>query len=171
MSNLSLISEINDKFDILNIYALNLTIKKIITIAWAVIILLYNWLSAIYCTPGPDNSRRISTENAVPINPENSANIKYNVPISLALDERNHLSFHKVISVNRFFTFLGWFLSVSFISVISFTLCAVLEDVRLVTARSALILIPCILFQNKRVNVELTDLFSTHNRGLLNKSV
>jgi hypothetical protein len=59
--------------------------------------LLYNWLSAIYCTPGPDNSKRISTEYAVPTNPENIANIKYNVPISLALDERNHLSFHIVI--------------------------------------------------------------------------
>jgi hypothetical protein len=51
----------------------------------------------MYCTPGPDNSKRIRTENAVPISPENKANIKYNVPISLALDERNHLSFHIVI--------------------------------------------------------------------------
>ena len=51
----------------------------------------------MYCTPGPDNSRRIRTENDVPINPENTANIKYNVPISFALDERNHLSFHIVI--------------------------------------------------------------------------
>ena len=64
--------------------------------------LLYNWLSAIYCIPGPDNSIRIRTENAVPINPENTANIKYNVPISLALDERNHLSFHIVIWVILF---------------------------------------------------------------------
>jgi hypothetical protein len=61
-------------------------------------ILLYNWLSAIYCTPGPLNSNLISTENAVPNSPENRANIKYNVPISLALDERNHLSVHKDIS-------------------------------------------------------------------------
>ena len=76
-----------------------MTIKNIIRIACAVIMLLYNWLSAIYCTPGPDNSRRIRTENDVPINPENNANIKYNVPISFALDERNHLSFHIVISV------------------------------------------------------------------------
>jgi len=74
-----------------------MTIKNIINIACAVIMLLYNWLSAIYCTPGPDNSRRIRIENAVPTNPENKANIKYNVPISLALDERNHLSFHIVI--------------------------------------------------------------------------
>jgi hypothetical protein len=51
----------------------------------------------MYCTPGPDNSIRMRTENDVPINPENTANIKYNVPISFALDERNHLSFHIVI--------------------------------------------------------------------------
>jgi hypothetical protein len=72
--------------------------KKIITIAWAVIILLYNWLSDIYCTPGPDNSNLINTEKAVPINPENNAKIKYNVPISFALDEKNHLSNHREIS-------------------------------------------------------------------------
>ena len=71
--------------------------KKIIIIACAVIILLYNWLSAIYCTPGPDNSNLINIENAVPIRPENKANIKYNVPISLAFDDKNHLSFHKLI--------------------------------------------------------------------------
>lgn len=69
-----------------------ITIKKIITIAWAVIILLYSWLSAIYCTPGPDNSNLISTEKAVPINPENNAKIRYRTPISLAFEERNHLS-------------------------------------------------------------------------------
>ena len=76
-----------------------ITIKNIIKIAWAVIILLYNWLSAIYCTPGPDNSNLINTEKAVPINPENKANIKYNVPISLAFEDKNHLSFHIVILV------------------------------------------------------------------------
>src|SRR3979490_2281065 len=50
----------------------------------------------MYCTPGPDNSKRISTEKAVPINPENNANIKYNVPISLALDDKNHASCYSV---------------------------------------------------------------------------
>jgi hypothetical protein len=55
-------------------------------------------LSAIYCTPGPDNSNRIKTENAVPTKPENNANIKYNVPISFALEDKNHLSLHIVIS-------------------------------------------------------------------------
>ena len=65
-----------------------ITIKKIINIAWAVIILLYNWLSAMYWTPGPDNSSLIKTENAVPSKPENRENIRYNVPISFALLEK-----------------------------------------------------------------------------------
>jgi hypothetical protein len=55
-------------------------------------ILLYNWLSAIYCTPGPLNSILIKTEKAVPNRPENNANIKYRVPISLAFVDKNHLS-------------------------------------------------------------------------------
>jgi len=50
--------------------------KKIINNACAVIILLYNWLSDIYCTPGPLNSNLINTEKAVPNNPENIAKIK-----------------------------------------------------------------------------------------------
>jgi len=55
-------------------------------------------LSAIYCTPGPDNSNLISTENAVPNSPENNANIKYNVPISFALLEKNQRSHHILMS-------------------------------------------------------------------------
>ena len=51
----------------------------------------------MYCTPGPDNSNLIKTEKAVPNNPENNANIKYNTPISLALLDKNHLSNHKDI--------------------------------------------------------------------------
>jgi hypothetical protein len=74
-----------------------ITIKNIITIACAVIMLLYSWLSAIYCTPGPDNSNLIKTENAVPINPENNAKIRYNVPMSFALLERNQRSSHMEI--------------------------------------------------------------------------
>jgi hypothetical protein len=58
-------------------------------------ILLYNWLSAIYWTPGPLNSNLIKTEKAVPNSPENKANIKYSVPISLAFEDQNHLSVHK----------------------------------------------------------------------------
>jgi len=46
----------------------------------------------MYCTPGPDSSSLINTEKAVPNNPENKANIKYNVPISLAFVDKNHLS-------------------------------------------------------------------------------
>ena len=82
-----------------------ITMKKIISIAWAVIILLYNWLSAIYCTPGPDSSNLISTENAVPSSPENNANIRYKVPMSFALLDRNHLSVHKDMSDNLWLIF------------------------------------------------------------------
>ena len=35
------------------------------------------------------------TEKEVPINPENKGNIRYNVPISLAFEDKNHLSVHK----------------------------------------------------------------------------
>ena len=45
----------------------------------------------MYWIPGPDNSNLISTENPVPIKPENNANIKYNIPISFALQDPNHL--------------------------------------------------------------------------------
>ena len=69
-----------------------ITIKKIINIACAVIILLYNWLSAMYWTPGPDNSSLIKTEKAVPSKPENRENIRYNVPISFALLDKNQRS-------------------------------------------------------------------------------
>ncbi len=74
-----------------------ITIKNIINIAWAVMILLYSWLSAIYWTPGPLNSNLIKTEKAVPNNPENKANIKYNVPISFAFEDKNQRSVHKDI--------------------------------------------------------------------------
>ena len=58
---------------------------------------MYSWLSAIYCTPGPDNSILIRTENAVPNRPENNAKIKYKIPISLAFEERNQRSIPIVI--------------------------------------------------------------------------
>ena len=51
----------------------------------------------MYCTPGPLNSILISTEKAVPNKPENNAKIKYKVPISLALVDKNHLSSQLVI--------------------------------------------------------------------------
>ena len=69
-----------------------ITMKKIINIACAVIMLLYNWLSAIYCTPGPDNSNLIKTEKAVPNKPEKRAKIRYNVPMSFALHDKNQRS-------------------------------------------------------------------------------
>ena len=49
-------------------------------------------MSAIYWTPGPLSSNLIKTEKAVPSNPENTANIRYNVPISFAFEDKNHLS-------------------------------------------------------------------------------
>jgi hypothetical protein len=51
-------------------------------------------LSAIYCTPGPANSNLINTEKAVPTSPENKAKIRYKVPISLALQDKNNRSVH-----------------------------------------------------------------------------
>jgi len=74
-----------------------ITMKNIINIACAVITALYNWLSAMYCTPGPESSNLIRTENAVPNKPENNANIKYNVPISFAFEDKNQRSNHKDI--------------------------------------------------------------------------
>ena len=90
-----------------------ITIKNIITIACAVMILLYNWLSAIYWTPGPDNSNLISTEKAVPTSPEKAAKIKYSVPISLALEDKNHLSLHKDIEDFLINSLFFWDISTS----------------------------------------------------------
>lgn len=71
-------------------------------------ILLYNWLSAINWTPGPDSSNLIKTEKAVPTNPANKAKIRYNVPISLALDDKNHLSNHRDMSLLLVFNLFCW---------------------------------------------------------------
>ena len=57
----------------------------------------------MYCTPGPANSNLISTEKAVPTNPENKAKIKYKVPMSFALQDKNHLSVHKEIFLIKYF--------------------------------------------------------------------
>jgi hypothetical protein len=46
----------------------------------------------MYWTPGPLNSNLIKTEKAVPNKPENNEKIRYKVPISLAFDDKNHLS-------------------------------------------------------------------------------
>jgi hypothetical protein len=56
----------------------------------------------MYCTPGPANSNLIKTEKAVPTNPENKAKIRYNVPISLALQDKNHLSVHMEIFLIKY---------------------------------------------------------------------
>lgn len=69
-----------------------ITIKNIINIAWAVMILLYSWLSPINWTPGPLNSSLIRTEKAVPNNPENKANVMYSVLISLAFEDNKKLT-------------------------------------------------------------------------------
>ena len=51
----------------------------------------------MYWTPDTDSSNRINTEKAVPINPENKAKIRYNVPISFAFEDKNHLSVQREI--------------------------------------------------------------------------
>jgi len=61
----------------------------------------------MYCTPGPDNSSLISTEKAVPNRPENNANIRYKVPMSLALLDKNQRSHQRDI----LFCFRSKFLS------------------------------------------------------------
>jgi hypothetical protein len=51
---------------------------------------------------GPLSSIRIKTEKAVPNNPENNANIKYNVPIFV---DKNHLSIQIEIDEKNFIVF------------------------------------------------------------------
>lgn len=68
--------------------------KKIITTAWDVMIVLYSCVLAINWTPGPLNSNLIKADNPVPINPAKTEKIKYINPISLALVEFNHLSMY-----------------------------------------------------------------------------
>ena len=46
----------------------------------------------MYWASNPKNSSLISTENAVPSKPENKENIRYNVPISFRLLDRNQRS-------------------------------------------------------------------------------
>jgi len=55
-------------------------------------IVLYNCASlANICVPGDPNSILINKEKQVPIIPLNIAKYRYNVPISLAFVEYNHL--------------------------------------------------------------------------------
>ena len=46
----------------------------------------------MYWASNPNNSSIISTENAVPSKPENKENIRYNVPISFRLLDKNQRS-------------------------------------------------------------------------------
>lgn len=68
---------------------IGITIKKIITKAWAVTITLYVWSSPIN-GPGCPNSNRIKTLKAVPTRADHAPNIKYNDPISLWFVENIH---------------------------------------------------------------------------------
>ena len=81
---------------------IGITIKKIIMKAWAVTTTLYNWLFPFKnWLPGEANSKRIITESNVPITPEKTPKIKYNVPISLWLVEQNHLKIKLFILINE----------------------------------------------------------------------
>jgi len=74
---------------------IGITIKKIIIKACAVTITLYN--CSLHKNPeGNDSWIRIITLILVPIIPAQTPVIKYNVPISLWLHERSHLSFSKI---------------------------------------------------------------------------
>ena len=76
------------------------------------IITLNNWWSPFkICIPGADNSNLIRTEKAVPIIPAKTANIKYNVPISLAFVEKSHL-----IMLNFYFLFISLALNSKYIA-------------------------------------------------------
>jgi len=61
---------------------IGITIKKIITKAWAVTMTLYVWSSPIK-EPGWPSSSRIIILKAVPINEAHAPKIKYKVPMSL----------------------------------------------------------------------------------------
>jgi hypothetical protein len=65
----------------------------------------------MYWIPGPDNSSLINTEYAVPTSPENNANIRYSVPMSFALQDKNHLSCHiLILSILSLALRLIWFI-------------------------------------------------------------
>ena len=69
---------------------IGITMKKIITNAWAVTITLYKW-SFPSNDPGFPNSIRISILSPVPYIPLHAPAIKYQVPISLWLQDQLHL--------------------------------------------------------------------------------
>ena len=55
-------------------------------------------------TPGPLNSILISTENAVPNNPENNAKIKYKVPLFC-----NEVNDSSQVSYNKYLAFISYY--------------------------------------------------------------
>ena len=74
---------------------MGITIKKIMMKAWAVTITLYS-CSFPKNPEGYESWIRIMTLILVPIIPAQTPVIKYKVPISLWLHDRNHLSFSKI---------------------------------------------------------------------------
>lgn len=64
--------------------------EKIITILYAMIILLYNKLFAINYILSCNSFNLINTEKAISTKPDNKVTIKYNVPIFLAFENYNH---------------------------------------------------------------------------------
>lgn len=68
---------------------IGITIKKIITKAWAVTTTLYTW-SSPRSAPGWPSSARMRRLRAVPTIPAHAPKIRYRVPISLWLVENNH---------------------------------------------------------------------------------
>ena len=71
--------------------------KKIITIALAIIIPLYKILPTTNCISNPDNSNLIKPKEKILIKPANNAKIKYNIFISFAFENPNHFSAKKDI--------------------------------------------------------------------------
>lgn len=68
---------------------MGITMKKIITKAWAVTITLYTW-SSPRRAPGWPSSARMRRLRAVPTMPAHAPKIRYRVPMSLWLVENNH---------------------------------------------------------------------------------
>lgn len=85
-------SKWNNNFDFLfNKFAFFLTRKKIIKITYAVIMLLYNRLFALYFIQSPHISLLINPKKAVFMRLDNKIFIKYNVYISLVFEVHNHI--------------------------------------------------------------------------------
>ena len=83
--------------------SIGITMKKIIKMACAVTTTLYAWwLPRKNWFPGYASSKRINKDNIAPMRPERVPKIKYSVPISLWLVEKNHLVKNRCIFTNIF---------------------------------------------------------------------